>query len=618
MNNFANFGFRSYDVPILVYLEANFVPLDEQKHLLIDHIARCDRKRNVQTVSPRRTPPAISANPRRHHSFNIHRQSPRLNSKPFESLSGSEPNATLDECQEEVNNRLFKLIGLRYLLTNGAHILTNSFWLDACSDLESYNQSIRDNLMDWFTKILTLTAYYNQIGLYNEFWLEFCIIIVIRSITAEGQSPRCKQHSEQVLSLEKLIESTDRRNGHKFLKNSSFTNAQSVAQNSTLNTNLSTSLSSLSGLTSTALSYGQLVDQIRNDLLVCFQLFQQKQFQNGNFDSNIPANNGQIAAQLLERILIFDSTPNASHSQAITTNGTNNPIISSTAKTFSALSGFSSGKNPGSKLASPSKGSLKGFKSSSTVPTVSHPAIQNYSSFVTNLRSLLLESYSRQFDAYEKAIRRQRELRNKVDWDFFGFFLLQEELAFAYENLGLYNKALIQYDELDALFSQSILNTSNCGIGPRWLQKRIICDSKDSERSSLYSSWNGLCLCNPDAVSVLREKIVHCVHNCPIVIEEEEELESLDLGSPEVPEFGDPLGVVVRRRCSPSLAATSDGRINLIDFRNYLFARQCHLLCLLNMPWDLASRALPFLQTCVTELNILEVIFFCTKNLSLF
>ena len=38
----------------------------------------------------------------------------------------------------------------------------------------------------------------------------------------------------------------------------------------------------------------------------------------------------------------------------------------------------------------------------------------------------------------------------------------QEELAFALEMLGVYDEALVQYDELDALFTQFVLN-SNVG-----------------------------------------------------------------------------------------------------------------------------------------------------------
>ena len=39
---------------------------------------------------------------------------------------------------------------------------------------------------------------------------------------------------------------------------------------------------------------------------------------------------------------------------------------------------------------------------------------------------------------------------------------MQEELAFVLEVLELYDEALVQYDELDALFTQFVLN-SNVG-----------------------------------------------------------------------------------------------------------------------------------------------------------
>lgn len=54
-------------------------------------------------------------------------------------------------------------------------------------------------------------------------------------------------------------------------------------------------------------------------------------------------------------------------------------------------------------------------------------------------------------------------LRNKKDWyaEIVNLqpliCVLQEELAFMYEMLGLFEDALIQYDELDALFTQYIL-----------------------------------------------------------------------------------------------------------------------------------------------------------------
>jgi hypothetical protein len=44
----------------------------------------------------------------------------------------------------------------------------------------------------------------------------------------------------------------------------------------------------------------------------------------------------------------------------------------------------------------------------------------------------------------------------------YSYCFFQEELAFVLEMLGVYEEALVQYDELDALFTQFILN-SNLG-----------------------------------------------------------------------------------------------------------------------------------------------------------
>ena len=64
-------------------------------------------------------------------------------------------------------------------------------------------------------------------------------------------------------------------------------------------------------------------------------------------------------------------------------------------------------------------------------------------------------------------MRSQRERRNDPNWNFCDYFLLQEELAFVYEMLGVYDEALVQYDELDALFTQFVLN-SNVGGKPNY------------------------------------------------------------------------------------------------------------------------------------------------------
>ena len=64
---------------------------------------------------------------------------------------------------------------------------------------------------------------------------------------------------------------------------------------------------------------------------------------------------------------------------------------------------------------------------------------------------------------FEENMRSQREKRNDPKWNFCDYFLLQEELAFVYELLGVYDEALVQYDELDALFTQFVLNSNISG-----------------------------------------------------------------------------------------------------------------------------------------------------------
>ncbi|VEN44170.1 unnamed protein product, partial [Callosobruchus maculatus] len=82
---------------------------------------------------------------------------------------------------------------------------------------------------------------------------------------------------------------------------------------------------------------------------------------------------------------------------------------------------------------------------------------------VTRVRHLLLVAYARAVSRLEDHVRQQREKRNDPGWDFMKYFYLQEDLAQVLEMLGLYDEALVQYDELDALFSQFVANgvTSN-------------------------------------------------------------------------------------------------------------------------------------------------------------
>ncbi len=104
-------------------------------------------------------------------------------------------------------------------------------------------------------------------------------------------------------------------------------------------------------------------------------------------------------------------------------------------------------------------------------------ATESWQTLLHRLRILTLQAYNRALGRYEiillpstnprrfyprfeENMRAQRERRNNPDWNFCDYFLLQEELAFTYEMLQVYDEALLQYDELDALFTQFVLNSS--------------------------------------------------------------------------------------------------------------------------------------------------------------
>ncbi|KAG1691507.1 Trafficking protein particle complex subunit 10 [Nymphon striatum] len=177
-------------------------------------------------------------------------------------------------------------------------------------------------------------------------------------------------------------------------------------------------------------------------------------------------------------------------------------------------------------------------------------AAESLSNLVQRIRDLILQAYNKTLNKFEENMRAQREKRNENGWNFCDYFLLQEELAFVYEMLGLYDEALLQYDELDALFTQFLVNSVTVAESPDWLisfsnPSNTWCSSSLSPEDRKYSKS-------------IRKLIVQ--HNA-----------------------------------------------TLLDFRNYLFSHQCSLLLLLSRPWEVAQRALPFVHNCVNEMTWLEI-----------
>lgn len=173
-------------------------------------------------------------------------------------------------------------------------------------------------------------------------------------------------------------------------------------------------------------------------------------------------------------------------------------------------------------------------------------ATESYRCFLQRIRHLMLCGYNRTINKYEELIRANRETRNQDGWCFIKYFLLQEELAFVLQMLGLHSEALIQYDELDAMFSQFILN-SMFGEKPKWLEV--------FQRP--FSSFNGIKMNNLQLKEVRRK------------IEEKS--------------------------------------ITLLEFRSYLFERQAVILKAAEKTSEIAERLLPFLFSTLRELDALKI-----------
>ncbi|XP_061917436.1 trafficking protein particle complex subunit 10 isoform X1 [Entelurus aequoreus] len=171
---------------------------------------------------------------------------------------------------------------------------------------------------------------------------------------------------------------------------------------------------------------------------------------------------------------------------------------------------------------------------------------ESWNSLLLKLRTLLLMSFTKNLGRFEDDMRTLREKRTQPGWSFCEYFMVQEELAFVFEMLQQFEDALVQYDELDALFTQYVLNFG-AGDTANWL----------GSFCAPVRSWSGL---------LLRR---------PIDMEKRDGIQR--------------------------------GEASLLDLRSYLFSRQCTLLIFLQRPWEVTQRALELLHNCIQELRLLEV-----------
>lgn len=173
-------------------------------------------------------------------------------------------------------------------------------------------------------------------------------------------------------------------------------------------------------------------------------------------------------------------------------------------------------------------------------------ATESFRSMLQRIRYLMLSGYNKNINKYEELIRGNRDKRQKEGWSFLKYFLLQEDLAFVLEMLGLHTEALVQYDELEAMFSQSVLN-SVFGEKPVWLKMF-------AQPINRFSGIN-----------------------------------------------------LSKRQLALTRSKICDGTISLLDLRTYILERQCTLIDHSDKPWEIAERLMKYLHATENELDIMGI-----------
>lgn len=169
---------------------------------------------------------------------------------------------------------------------------------------------------------------------------------------------------------------------------------------------------------------------------------------------------------------------------------------------------------------------------------------------VSKLKSSILASFDLRVSQYEEDIREKDSQRNLPGWNFCTFFILKEGLARGFENVGLFEDALIGYDEL-AVGLDVIIREQAAGAG--------------DEHGGTFLSYSA------DLMQEAQEAIESSISEGVALSknENEDESVSLDLASDSFP---------LDTSKKPYRDMILANNISVFDFRTYLFTRQMMLL----------------------------------------
>lgn len=159
---------------------------------------------------------------------------------------------------------------------------------------------------------------------------------------------------------------------------------------------------------------------------------------------------------------------------------------------------------------------------------------ENWDALFGKIKEIFLTLYTSQVMFLQDAIKKMDSERCYPGWNYCQFFLLKENLSDHYEQLGLLEMALLQFEELEAYFEPFIIQSAE--------HKAIGLDSFGAVDH------------DDDSADVLDSQ---------------------------------------KKNYRSMIRLNS---VTVFDFRCYLFARQCHLTYRLRRPAELAKRSLEFIK----------------------
>ncbi|KAM0790185.1 hypothetical protein ACM66B_005503 [Microbotryomycetes sp. NB124-2] len=87
-----------------------------------------------------------------------------------------------------------------------------------------------------------------------------------------------------------------------------------------------------------------------------------------------------------------------------------------------------------------------------------------WAEFQNKLKEVIVATFDSNVSLYEEDIRRADSQRQLEGWQYLPFFRQKEALADSFEAMTLVEDALVQYDELEALFFQALKERENAGL----------------------------------------------------------------------------------------------------------------------------------------------------------